>query len=239
MTDTLFLADFRRAAASPHCPFCSLSESATTRYIGTLLNELTLAPDIHLKLAQSRGFCGTHAGRVKEIVLKQGGAGGGVAILYTTVLQSLRAELTAGREEAPMTTAKARWRKAAPAGLGAVLHARLQPTSPCLLCEHQEESEAFALAQLIEDLQETQGRGAMAQLYQASPGACLLHFQRLLTLASDDQSARWLVERQLAQWSALEAELEAYRLGEKGRESWELALAQLSGTSVRPRESRS
>ena len=79
----------------------------------------------------------------------------------------------------------------------------------------------------------------MAQLYQASPGACLPHFQRLLTLARDDQTARWLAERQLAQWAALEAELEAYRLGKIEGESWQQALAQLSGTSSRPPESRS
>ena len=239
LTDTLFLAGFRRAAASPSCPFCALSETATTRYIGTLLNELTLAPDIHQKLAQSRGFCGAHARRVGEIVLKQGGAGGGVAILYTTVLQSLRTELTMGLEEAPSAAVKSRWRKTAPVSLGTALHARLQPTRPCLLCEHQDENEAFALAQLIEDLQETQGRGAMAQLYQTSAGACLPHFRQLLTLTHDDQTARWLAERQLAQWATLEAALETYRLGQTGGESWQTVLAQLSGTSSRPPESRS
>jgi Family of unknown function (DUF6062) len=239
VTDTLFLADFRRAAQSPLCPFCALSETTITRYIGTLLNELTLAPDIHQKLAQSRGFCGVHAGQVEEMVQRQGGAGGGVAILYTSVCQSLRAALTSGLEEVPNAPAKPRWRKTTPASLGATLSARLQPTRPCLLCEHQDENEAFALAQLIEDLQETQGHGALAQLYQSSPGACLPHFQRLLTLARDDQAARWLAERQLAQWAGLEAALGDYRLGKSAGESWQQALAQLSGTSSRRRESRS
>lgn len=138
-----------------------------------------------------------------------------------SALQSLRTELAVVLEEATVFPTKPRWRRAAPAPLGKVLNACLQPTALCLLCEHQQENEAFALA----------------QLYQNSAGACLSHFQRLLPLIPDDQAARWLTELQIAQWSAQEAELEAYRWGAKS-DAWQQALAQLSGTSSRLPESR-
>jgi Family of unknown function (DUF6062) len=229
VTDTLFLADFRRAAQSPTCPFCALRDSTTVRYIGSLLTELTLAADIHQRLAQSRGFCSAHASTIRTLVNQRGGEGGGVATLYTSVLQTLRAELAAGLVEAPSAPTKSRWRRTASPTLGASLATRLEPRSPCLLCEHQEENDAFALGQLVEDLSEQGGQSPLAQLYQASPGACLLHFQRLLRLAHDEPSVRWLTETQLVKWEALESELEAYRFratGEEATASWERALKQ-------------
>jgi Family of unknown function (DUF6062) len=229
LTDTLFLADFRRATQSPTCPFCTLRDSTTTRYMGSLLGELTLAGDIHQRLAQSRGFCAAHARTTLAFVLKQGGEGGGVAVLYTSILQTLRAELAAGLTETVAAPAKPRWRRPAPSAPGASLARRLAPTRLCLLCEHEQENESFALGQLVEDLQERGGESPLAQLYQASPGACLPHFQHLLTLAQDEASVRWLAECQAAQWATLEAELEAYRLGKSGGESWQQALAQVRG----------
>lgn len=84
----------------------------------------------------------------------------------------------------------------------------------------------------MEDLQEQGGQSPLAQLYQASPGACLPHFQRLLTLAQDDATVRWLAQVQQEKWSALEAALESYRLGERTGapqdESWARALTQLA-----------
>ncbi|MBB6053158.1 DUF6062 family protein [Armatimonas rosea] len=232
MTDTLFLADFRRAAQSPTCPFCALRDTTTVRYIGSLLTELTLAADIHQRLARSRGFCSAHATTVQALVRQRGGEGGGVATLYSSVLQSVRAELAAGLVEAPLTPTKSRWRRTAPPTLGASLATRLEPQGPCLLCEHAEENDAFALGQLVEDLSEQGGQAPLAQLYQASPGACLPHFQRLLRLSHDEPSVRWLTETQLAKWELLESELEAYRLGRREgsekKESWERTLAQLS-----------
>lgn len=232
MADTLFLADFRRAAQGTACPFCALRDSTTTRYLGSLLGELTLAGDIHQRLAQSRGFCPPHSQTAFAFVVKQGGEGGGVAVLYTSVLQALRAELAAGQAESRATSSKPRWRRGAPATPGAALVRQLAPTRPCLLCEHEQENERFALGQLVDDLQEQGGESPLAQLYRASPGACLAHFQRLLTLAADEASVRWLAEVQQTQWSALEAALDSYRLGERTGaahdESWARALALLA-----------
>ena len=200
------------------------------RYIGSLLTELTLAADIHQRLARSRGFCSTHATTVQSLVRQRGGEGGGVATLYSSVLQTLRAELTTGLAEAPSAPAKSRWRRTSPPPLGTSLATHLEPTASCLLCVHEEENEAFALGQLIEDLSEQGGQSPLAQLYQTSPGACLPHFQRLLRLAHDEPSVRWLTETQLAKWESLEAELAAYRQGKREgdekTESWERALKQ-------------
>lgn len=225
VTDTLFLADFRRAVASPYCPFCALLRETTQRYLRSLLNELVLAPDIHQQLAQAHGLCGAHTEQLREQVVRQGREGGGVAILYTTVLQSLRAALTAGLEEVP--TAPIRWRRRT-VSLGERLRAQLQPTSPCLVCEHQRRSEAYALGQLIEALGEDAEGSALAGLYRESAGACLNHFQRLLAQNPEEATVRWLAVQQQAQWDTLEAQLEGYRRGERAVESWERALAQLS-----------
>lgn len=221
MTDTLFLADFRRAAASEGCPFCALLTETTQRYVRSLLNESVLAPEIHQRLAQSRGFCHAHAWLLES-------QGEGIALLYGTVLQTLRIELREGLTQAT-SGPKRRWLGKPQPTLGAQLREQLSPKVDCLVCEHQKQSTAFALSQLIEHLDEVGSEGALAQLYQGTPGACLPHFLQLLELAVSDKSARWLAELQLHNITALERELEESRRGEDKAGSTRRAIAQTVG----------
>lgn len=221
MTDTLFLADFRRAAASEGCPFCALLTETTQRYVRALLSESVLSPQLHQRLAQSRGFCQAHAWLLES-------EGEGIAILYGTVLQTLRQALREGLAQAASPT-KRRWLGKPQPTLGAQLREQLSPTDTCLVCEHQAQSTAFALGQLLENLDEVGGEGVLAQLYQATSGACLPHFLQLLELAVSDSSARWLAELQLHNITALETQLEQSRRGEDKAGSTRRAIAQTVG----------
>ena len=221
MTDTLFLADFRRAAASEGCPFCALITETTQRYLRFLLKESVLAPQIHQQLAASRGFCRAHAWLLES-------EGDGVAILYGTVLQTLRHELSEGLAQAA-SPAKRRWRGKPLAPLGTSLRDQLSPKGSCLVCEHQAQSTAFALGQLVEELNEGESEGALAPLYQATPGACLPHFLHLLELAVNDSTARWLAETQLQHITVLEAQLDESRRGNGKTGTIHRAIAQTAG----------
>ena len=237
MTDTLFLADFRRACTSNYCPFCALLTETARRYFSSLLNGFTLAPDIHQRLARSRGFCRTHAWLLKEVEQGERGDGNGTATLYGTVLQNLRGELDACLAERTSGAAtKTHWWSASPAPFGKRLQERLRPEGICLMCEHQKETEEFALEQLIEALDEAGSSGELALLYDASAGACLPHFLRLLERTSTDSTARWLAHVQRQHLAALEAQLDAYRRrdyqktpSEAEADSWIRALAHTVG----------
>jgi Family of unknown function (DUF6062) len=227
LADTLFLADFRQATATGRCPLCALLETATRRYLALLLNELTLAPDIHQRLARARGLCRPHTVLLQSVEATQKTAGRGTTVLYTTVLQSLRQTLSESLADPTEPPVRTPWRRSPTPTFASKLHTRLLPEGDCLVCTQQHEARDFALATLSEELETAGTSSPLALLYQSSTGACLPHFLALLERVSHDASARWLATLQLQWVTQQETQLEAYRLGEEAQEppSWERALA--------------
>lgn len=209
MSFTLFMADFKKACAEAGCPLCSLVRDSTYRYLRSLLNEYTLAPDIHERMALARGFCNTHAWMLCRLEWTLEKDGMGTAILYRSVLKRLQEDLETGlAHRLPYTQLQEQWEKRS--SFAARMQACLQATKSCLVCEHVTGNERFAWMQLLDELTQTGMKGEIARLYQESAGACLPHFLVLLEQAPSDEVARWLTEVQRDKVAALVAQLAEY-----------------------------
>lgn len=209
MIHTLFLSAFKQACSVKGCPFCTLAQQTTRRYLSTLLHEYTLAPDIHRRLAQARGLCNAHAWLLQYVAHAEQKDGVGVAILYGSVLTRLQEDLQACLAE-HRPAVRHREQPGGRSAFAAASRRRLRAERTCLACEHQADSEQFALAQFLEHLDETNGEGELALRYRQSTGACLPHLLALLEQAPGDSTARWLVEVQRDKIARLADELETY-----------------------------
>lgn len=221
MTRTLFTAAFQQACArvprpgtasrawEEGCPLCVLVWESTYRYLRALLNEYTLAPDIHERMALARGFCNTHAWMLHRVEWTLEKDGMGTAILYHSVLKRLQEDLEAGLAQ-HLPDTRFQERRGKRSSFAARIRARLQPAKTCLVCEHVAGNERFALMQLLDELAETGMEGEIARLYQGSAGACLPHFLALLEQAPSDEIARWLTEVQRDKVAVLVEQLAEY-----------------------------
>lgn len=215
---TLFTAAFRQACAGDRCPLCVLALQASDRYLGSLLHEYALAADIHRRLALSRGLCAAHARRLCGVALAEEGDGLGVATLYGSVLQSLRADLDAVLERvapAPRTGPLRRPRPRWSAGARETLAAG----APCPVCTHRDENERFALAQWLDHLADSGVDDDLAIAYRQGAGACLPHLLALLERSPEESVARWLVAVRRDRLAHLADELERYVRGHDIRTS--------------------
>src|SRR5581483_7594378 len=178
MTHTLFTAEFKQACREPGCPFCTLTQTDTERYLRNLLYEYALAPDIHTRLADARGFCNPHAWQLQRVEWAWEKDGMGTAILYGSVVERLRNDLTACLER--NGGERGHGRVAQGAAFATAVRRHLQPEAGCLACEHQTRMEQFAARNMVEHLAEVGTDTDLAQLYHGSEGACLPHFLALL-----------------------------------------------------------
>lgn len=209
MSFTLFMANFKKACAEAGCPLCVLVRESTYRYLRMLLNEYTLAPDIHERMALARGFCNTHAWMLRRVEWTLEKDGMGTAILYRSVLKRLQEDLETGlAQHLPDTRSQERQGKRS--SFAARIKARLQLAKTCLVCEHVAGNERFAFTWLLDELAQTGMKGEIAWLYQESAGACLPHFLVLLEQAPSDEVARWLTEVQRDKVAVLVAQLAEY-----------------------------
>jgi hypothetical protein len=206
MSHSLFTIAFKQACGSKGCPFCTMALHNTRRYLGTLLHEYTLAPDVHLHLAQARGFCNAHAWLFQYIAHAEQRDGMGVGILYASVIKRLLDDLREGH--AGKAHRPARGHAASP--LAAAALELLRPERVCPACSHQTDSEQFSLREFLDHLEETQCQGDLAALYRESAGACLIHLRELLRETVSDTTAGWLLDVAAEKFTQLFGDLEQY-----------------------------
>ena len=204
--NTLFVVEFRQACLQKGCPFCTLAQQQTRRYLSRLLYEYTLAPDIHLRLAQARGLCNPHAWLLQHIAHSEQPDGVGVALFYGSVAQRLHSDLQACLSSAQSLHR----RRAGGASLASRLLNCLQTEQTCLACERQAESERYALTQFLQRLHDSGAEEDLARLYRDSDSACLPHFLALLQQAPSDEAAFWLAQTQRDTTAQLVTQLEEY-----------------------------
>src|SRR5581483_1394422 len=170
--------------------------------------EYALAPDIHTRLADARGFCNPHAWQLQRVEWAWEKDGMGTAILYGSVVERLRNDLTACLER--NGGERGHGRVAQGAAFATAVRRHLQPEAGCLACEHQTRMEQFAARNMVEHLAEVGTDTDLAQLYHGSEGACLPHFLALLEQSPTDAVARWLTEVQREKAAQLRTELDEY-----------------------------
>jgi hypothetical protein len=213
MADTLFTVEFREACAARGCPFCSIARARTRQYLSRLLYEFVTAPDIHSKLAESRGFCNAHAWLIQHLAQSQEKDGLGIAILYGSVVQRLMLDLEewpgtireSAAKQSPTPSAHAK-----PSLQPTRLAEALGPSRSCLACENQAESERYTIAEFVNELQERGPQSDLARAYDQSDGACLPHVRMLMAACSSEAGSRWLASRFHAHLAELAAHLELY-----------------------------
>lgn len=235
MTHSLLLSAFQDACNSSRCPFCILSERETTRYLATLLHEYTLAPDIHLHLVRSHGFCSRHAGLLTEIAEGQELGGLGVATLHENVLQGLREYLEELEHKVGIAHSHGRARGNPSPG-----HA-LEPSDTCLACTHEAADTRFFVSAFLEDAADGSGSGALKEAYAGSAGACMPHFRLLWQRCPDVPTRAWLVQMQRGFLAKLANQLKAYiesqdvghgNTGPVARDVWERVVEAVSGSRL-------
>jgi len=200
MTHTLFSSEFAEACAGWGCPFCALAQNGVRRHLRSLLHEYVLAPDIHLRVASSHGFCNVHGWLLQRTEQALEHNSMGTAILYASVLKHLVEDLDA-------CLAKGRLRRTS---FSAAALLRLRPDQTCLACEREAEIERHAMDAFIVHLTETGCEGTLAKRYADSGGACLPHLGALLQMDPPEACARWLVQVQRANAAILAEQLEKY-----------------------------
>ncbi|NLH98684.1 MAG: hypothetical protein GX446_04225 [Chthonomonadales bacterium] len=198
MADALFTAEFRQACSGKGCPFCRIARGRTRRYLSTLLYEYATAPDIHRRLAETRGFCHAHAWMLQHIARAEGNDGLGVAILYATVVQRLRTDLGSVLSDASVVVRPQRCVEAS------------RVIGTCLACSRQQDSENYTLSVFLEDVTQEGFEGDLACAYEGSDGACRPHFEALMAACTGPDAARWLAERFLARLTELADHLNTY-----------------------------
>jgi hypothetical protein len=208
MADTLFLSEFRQACGGGGCPFCNLAQARTRRYIGGLLYEYATAPDIHRRLAQSRGLCNPHAWLLQSVAQAEEKDGMGVAILYASVVSQMISDLEELGDLRTPGARAARGRRPS----GAAVTERMRAQGPCLVCEQQLEGERYTFRQFLDELDEVGADSPLIQAYRGSAGACLPHFRALMDGRPAEPVVEWLVADQTRRLNELSEQLDTYIL---------------------------
>lgn len=206
MADTLFASEFRQACSTKGCPFCSIAQLRTKRYISGLLYEYVTAPDIHKRLADSGGLCNRHAWLLQYIAHSEEKDGMGVAIFYGSVVARVIGELDAVGGHGAPGARTGRGKNA----LAAIVAEGMRPRRTCLACEHQVEGERFTVRQFLDELEDAGAGSVLVKAYVQSAGACLPHFEALMEGRPSDRAVEWLVANQQERFIELAAQLETY-----------------------------
>jgi hypothetical protein len=228
--------DLRQALTEPGCALCRLLARLANNNIDGVLWELVNDPDTRRNLNRARGYCREHAW-----LLVRHGASLGVAILMQDVIKTLLAVLeTTNFEKSPAAPLDRIWHSLnhGPSSSKATagLLAELSPQQPCPVCVATERAENYYLEALLKYLT---GSANLLNIYRASDGFCLPHFQQTLARVTDEPMFSLLVEAQKAVWRRLEVDLGEFirknnylfqkeGFGQEG-DAWRRAIEAVSG----------
>jgi hypothetical protein len=177
-----FVTYFRllEACASPGCPVCRCLRAEARSALEALLDERVTDPGTRDVLDRSWGFCAWHGALTREVP----SAGLGVAIIYETIVQEIRARLDRIRREASSAAARRpAWRRllgqasrgaTPPLGLPRARAARPR----CPLCATLAVVESTCLRTVLDHVEEAEFERA----YRRSGGLCLPHLAHAVAL---------------------------------------------------------
>lgn len=194
--------DLRETFAKPGCPVCALVARDVARYLGAILYEFTVDPQIHKVFRAARGFCKPHSWQFTRVA----GAAIGVSVLYRGVLGEMQKAISTNNGNGPAPDLIARLTGRGQPNPGPALAAALAPTEPCLACKHTTQAESDYLRTLGKFVSDP----ALNAAYRASDGLCLPHLRGLLEAVEDAPRAAEVVDIQTTIWERLQAELELF-----------------------------
>jgi len=204
--DILTTARLKEALRSRGCPICRIGEETGRRYLSSILHEFVNDLTFRLKLAESWGFCRSHAwGFLSLEQARYHGDGMSTANLGQWQVGRVL-ELLRQAEGLPARRQRVRWLGKG-RDLETSLRPRLAPTGECPACVSQRRSEEYALGVLLEHLGE---EGEVTRLFRGSSGLCLPHLRAALEARDHEAGLTTLLDTQRRRLEELYGELEEY-----------------------------
>ena len=203
------------------CPICHLLVKSLERYLRGLLYDNVNDPKAREVLRKSKGFCNTHAWRLKSI-----GDGLGTAIIYKDILSNLHAQMRAfpAKEVSQSMTAK-----------GRIINSLKRSTGSCPACLALKGSQKRYLEVLTKNIDDEQFGSA----YKNSDGFCLPHFLKAVKMVKNKEHRAFLIRVQVEKIEILSGELSEfirkhdYRFSGEGygkeSDSWARAIEMVVG----------
>ncbi len=176
------------------CSICYLLVESLERYLRGLLCDSVNDPGMRAVLIKAKGFCNSHAWRLKDI-----GDGLGTAIIYKDILTHLLAQVeTVSVKELSQSierTAK-----------GGMLRSAKKTTGSCPACFFLQGNEERSLDVLTENIDDEQFSSA----YESSDGLCLPHFLKAVKTVKDKEQRDFLIRVQTDKMEILSGELSEF-----------------------------
>jgi hypothetical protein len=218
-------ADLIEALGQPGCPVCRLVLRDAQRFIDTILYEYVMDHEVHNVFRAGRGLCNTHAWQMQQAK----GSALVIAVFFHAALDEvLKIDLKAD--------------SGASSGLAGLLGRNtgdfpaqaLEPTGPCLVCQHLDEAEGRYIRILTGNFNQPDVHDA----FKESGGLCLPHVRQALGKFRRSDAETFLkLQRDI--WQSLHSELEMFMrkydiqhadepMGVEG-DSWRRAIRYLTG----------
>ena len=248
--DLLLVSDFKQALRQPGCPLCRVVRDADLHYLRVFLREGKDDGRMLLRLLESWGLCARHASGLVHLEPVEHGDGLGMGTLYDWLLDQARRRLKdlQGDSGTDDRAASPPWggRKNPRQRVKRALH-RLERTTPCPACEVREWYTEYVVQGFLRALEPASALPAIQEMYLASEGLCLPHWQAVLKLRPSSGVRERIMQRQREVVASLKADLDAdldrgvseefREAGPKREPAFVRALATVAGdTTWQPRE---
>ncbi|MFI5339518.1 MAG: DUF6062 family protein [Candidatus Methylomirabilales bacterium] len=183
--DLLLVSDLKQALRQPACPLCRVLRNADLYYLRVFLREGKNDGRMLLRLLASWGLCARHAGALVYLEPVEHGDGLGMGTLYDWLLDQARRRLDDLRRNLGSNghAAPPPWgRRRNPRQRMRQALRRLVRTTPCPACDALQRYADYVVEGFARALEPASGLPAIQEMYLASEGLCLPHWQALLDL---------------------------------------------------------
>jgi len=210
--DLLLVSYLKQALRQPGCSLCRVLRDADLHYLRVFLREGKDDGRMLLRLLGSWGLCARHANGLVQLEPPERGDGLGTGTLYDWLLDYARRRLedlrwdlgTDDRAGSPQWRRRRNPRQR----MGRLLR-RLARTTPCPACEAQQRYTEYLVEGFVRALEPASGLPALQEMYLASEGLCLPHWQVVLGLRPSSGVHELITRKQHEVVASLKAALEA------------------------------
>jgi hypothetical protein len=219
--DLLLISDLKQALRQPGCSLCRVLRTADLHYLRVFLREGKDDGGMLLRLLGSWGLCARHAGALVHLEPVEHGDGLGMGTLYDWLLDQARRRLedlrrVLGAGEPVVSPQRGRRPSAWNAQVGRNPRQRMERalrrlarTTPCPACEAHQRYAEYVVQGFLRALEPAAGMPVIQEMYLASAGVCLPHWQAVLTLRPSSAVCELITQKQRELVAALRAELDA------------------------------
>jgi hypothetical protein len=210
--DLLLVSELKQALRRPGCPLCRVLRNADLHYLRVFLREGKHDGRMLLRLLGSWGLCARHASGLVHLEPVERGDGLGTGTLYDWLLDQARRRLEdlRGHLATDDRAGSLQWgRRRNPRQRVQQALRRLGPTIPCPACEAHQRYAEYVVGGFVRGLEPAARLPAIQEMYLASEGLCLPHWQAVLSLRASSGVRELITQKQCEVAVLLKAALEA------------------------------